>query len=276
MTVADTQPLNPAYRAPQRRSRWSPRLGQAKPSHLLTAALLYLFFAVFLIWPIVNVVWVGFREPGTGRLTLDYVRLIFSDATLVQGLFNAVGIAFGTTLLTLAIALPLAVLSVRYEFRGRGILGGLLLVPLVLPPFVGAVGLQRVLGTFGPLTTLLTYLGLDLPLGVDWLNVAKVPSIIVIEALHLYPIMLLNLQAALANIDPAMEQAARNLGASRWHVFRRITMPLIRPGLFAGSTLVLIWSFTELGTPLIFQYNEITPVQIFRRLVEAQGNPVPY
>lgn len=273
MTVADTQPLLPADQSPR---AWRPRLGQAKPSHLLTAALLYLFFAVFLIWPIVNVVWVGFREPGSGRLTLDYVRLIFSDATLVQGLLNAVGIAFGTTLLTLAIALPLAVLSVRYEFRGRGILGGLLLVPLVLPPFVGAVGLQRVLGTYGPLTTFLTYLGFDLPLGVDWLNVAKVPSIIGIEALHLYPIMLLNLQAALANIDPAMEQAARNLGASRWHVFRRITLPLIRPGLFAGSTLVLIWSFTELGTPLIFQYNEITPVQIFRRLVEAQGNPVPY
>ncbi len=273
MTLADTQPAIPP-RAPLLRRRG--RLAQARPAHLVIAGLLYLFFAVFLAWPILNVVWVGFRDPETGGLTLEYIRLVFSDLTLVRGLLNATGIAFATTLLSFVIAMPLAVLSVRYEFRGRGLLGGLLLVPLVLPPFVGAVGLQRVLGTFGPLTTFLTYLGFDLPLGVDWLNVAKVPSIIVIEALHLYPIMLLNLQAALANIDPAMEQAARNLGASRWHVFRRITLPLIRPGLFAGCTLVLIWSFTELGTPLIFQYNEVTPVQIFRRIVEVQGNPVPY
>ena len=277
MTAADAQTGLPLGFAPAPQRRWLRlRLGQAKPSHLLTAAVLYLFFAVFLIWPILNVVWVGFRDPTSGALTLEFIKLIFADATLVRGLFNAVGIALATTVLTLIIALPLATLSVKYEFRGRALLGGLLLVPLVLPPFVGAVGLQRVLGTFGPLTTFLTYLGFDLPLGIDWLNVAKVPSIIVIEALHLYPIMLLNLQAALANLDPAMEQAARNLGATRGQVFRRITLPLIRPGLFAGSTLVLIWSFTELGTPLIFQYNEITPVQIFRRLVEAQGNPIPY
>ena len=95
---------------------------------------------------------------------------------------------------------------------------------------------------------------------------------VLVEALHLYPILLLNLQAALANIDPAMEQAAANLGAGRWTVFRRITLPLIRPGLFAGGTLVLIWSFTELGTPLIFDYYTITPVQVFQQITEVASN----
>ena len=283
MTVADTQPALPAVRAgdpshgparPPRRPGLRP--GQAKPSHLATAGLLYLFFGLFLVWPIVNILHEGLRDPTTGGLTLKFVGFVFQDPALLRGLFNAIGIALLTTLVTLAIALPLAILSVRFEFRGRALLGGLLLVPLVLPPFVGAVGLQRVLGTFGPLTTLAGYLGFDTTLGIDWLGVARVPSIVLIEALHLYPIMLLNLQAALANLDPAMEQAARNLGASRGRVFRRITLPLIRPGLFAGCTLVLIWSFTELGTPLIFQFNEVTPVQVFRRLVEARENPVPY
>ena len=82
--------------------------------------------------------------------------------------------------------------------------------------------------------------------------------------------MLLNLQAALANIDPAMEQAAANLGASRWTIFRRITLPLMRPGLFAGCTLVLIWSFTELGTPLMFQFYDVTPVQVFTQITEVR------
>ena len=287
MTLADDQPLIPPAHVsrqgspegrqppPTRDSFVRSLLGRGKPSHHVTAALLYAFFALFLIWPIVNVVWVGFQSPA-GGFTLEYVALVFRDASLVSGLWNATLIALLTTLVTLVIALPLAILSVRYDFAGRGLLGGLLLVPLVLPPFVGAVGLKTVLGTYGPLTTFVGYLGVDTSQGIDWLNFARLPSVVLVEALHLYPIMLLNVQAALANIDPAMEQAARNLGASRATVFRRITLPLIRPGLFAGMTLVLIWSFTELGTPLIFQFNEVTPVQVFRQIVDVQGNPIPY
>src|SRR5205085_11582454 len=70
--------------------------------------------------------------------------------------------------------------------------------------------------------------------------------------------------------------AAANLGASRWTIFRRITLPLMRPGLFAGGTIVLIWSFTELGTPLMFDVYQVTPVQVFHRLTQVTGNPLPY
>ena len=98
---------------------------------------------------------------------------------------------------------------------------------------------------------------------------------VIVEALSLYPILLLNLQASLANIDPAMEQAAANLGASRLTIFRKITLPLIRPGLFAGGTLVLIWSFTELGTPLIFNFYTITPVQVVQADPGGLLQPAP-
>jgi iron(III) transport system permease protein len=96
-----------------------------------------------------------------------------------------------------------------------------------------------------------------------------------VEALALYPVILLNLQAALANVDPMLERAAANLGARRRDVFWRVTFPLVRPGLFAGCTLVLIWSFTELGTPLMFHVYEVTPVQVFNGLTEID-NPLPY
>jgi iron(III) transport system permease protein len=147
-----------------------------------------------------------------------------------------------------------------------------LLVPLVLPPFVGAIGMQVVLGRYGPLTRLVG----GGPLGIDWIGKYRALGVVIIEALHLYPVMLLNLQAALANLDPAMEQAAANLGAGRRTIFRRITLPMIRPGLFAGCTLVLIWSFTELGTPLMFGYYTVTPVQVFEQITEVSSNPVPY
>ena len=247
------------------------RDGRPQPLHLFLAALLYALFAVFLLWPIVQVVHGGFIRPDGGP-TFEFVSLVFRDPVLRGGLFNAMAIAVCVTLLALAISLPLAVLSVRYEFAGRRLLSGLLLVPLVLPPFVGAIGMRLVLGRFGPLTQVFG----SPPLGIDWLGKYRFLGIVVVEALHLYPVLLLNLQAALANIDPAMEQAAANLGASRFTVFRRVTLPLVRPGLFAGATLVLIWSFTELGTPLMFSYYDVTPVQVFHLLTDVASSPVPY
>jgi ABC-type spermidine/putrescine transport system permease subunit II len=229
------------------------------------------FFAVFLVWPVGNIVKVGFA--GKSGFTLDYIGLVFRDPVLVRGLVNASGVAISVTVLALAISLPLAVLSVRYEFPGKAILTGLLLVPLVLPPFVGGLGMRLVLGRFGPITQMLG----GGATGIDWLGRLRYVGIVVVEALGLYPIMLVNIQAALANIDPAMEQAAANLGASRWEVFRRITLPMIRPGVFAGCTLVMIWSFTELGTPLIFNCYTLTPVQVFEQLSDVgQNNPLPY
>lgn len=269
MTHGEQTPSRTAHRL-----RWSrlPLLGRATPGHTLIALLLYVFFGLFLLWPIAQIVWSGFVSKREG-FTLSYIALIFSDPMLVQGLVNATAIAVVVTACTIALSLPLAVLSTRYDFRGRALLSGLLLVPLVLPPFVGAIGMRLVLGRFGPLTQLL-HLGGES--GFDWLGKMRIAGIILVEVLHLYPIMLLNLQAALANIDPAMEQAAGNLGASRWTTFRRITLPMIRPGLFAGGTLVLIWSFTELGTPLMFDYYTVTPVQVFRLITDVADNPVPY
>lgn len=266
MTSIAQEPLL-ANVPPVRRRRFS----RPKLTHWGLAGFLYVFFAVLLIWPILQIVKTGFTRPD-GSLTLDYLLLIFRDAVLVRGLLNAAAVAICVTLLTLIVSLPLAVLSVRYTFPGRGMLNGLLLVPLVLPPFVGAIGMQIVLGRYGPLTQLV---GAG-PMGIDWIGKYRAIGVVVIEALHLYPVMLLNLQAALANIDPAMEQSARNLGASRWTVFRRVTLPMIQPGLFAGCTLVLIWSFTELGTPLMFGFYDVTPVQVFEQINEVAANPVPY
>lgn len=276
MTSANTAPLLPVVRPPDK-LRWSslPLIGRATPFHTLLAMLLLVFFATFLIWPIFNVVATGFRTKD-GAFTPDYLKLVLTNPVYLRGLMNSTLIAVLTTSLTLIIALPLAVLSVRFEFRGRAVMGGLALVPMILPPFVGAVGMRLVFSRFGPLTQLLDMLGFGpYPLGIDWLGNMRLFGVVIIEALGLYPIMLLNVQAALANIDPAMEQAAANLGAGRWTIFRQVTLPLIRPGLFAGCTLVLIWSFTELGTPLMFQVYDVTPVQVFSQITELD-NPLPY
>ena len=111
---------------------------------------------------------------------------------------------------------------------------------------------------------------------VDWLGKGRYFGVILLQALSLYPILYLNITAALANIDHAMDEAAENMGCTGFTKLRRITLPLIMPGLFAGSTIIFIWSFTELGVPLIFDYGRVTSVQIFDGIKDLGGNPFPY
>ena len=231
-------------------------------------------FGVFLLWPIWLVVATGF-EGVDGGFTLYHVLDVFRDPVTLRGLGNALGIAVCTTLACLVISIPLAICSVRYEFRGKGFFNALILVPLILPPFVGAIGLQNLLGKSGALNALLIDLGF-VSEGIDFIGTGGFWAIVFIEALHLYPILYLNAVAALANLDPALDEAAENLGASAWQRLRQIILPLIRPGLFAGGTIVFIWSFTELGTPLMFDFQEVTPVQIFNGLKEIADSRQPY
>src|SRR6185503_10511350 len=82
--------------------------------------------------------------------------------------------------------------------------------------------------------------------------------------------------AAMANIDPALREAAQNLGATGWRLFRTVTLPLILPGYFAGAIIVFIWAFADLGTPIIFGFSRVVPVQIFDAINEINTNPVGY
>src|SRR5580692_8675723 len=143
-------------------------------AHRLISLGLYAFFGLFLVWPVYGVVVRGFTGQS-GQFTLQYVKLVFTDPLLVRGLLNAILIALVVTILCLLIAIPLAVLSVQYDFLGRGVLSGLMLAPLVLPPFVGAIGIRTILGRVGPLSVLLGY---GHGAGFDWLGRFRIAGII--------------------------------------------------------------------------------------------------
>ncbi len=254
---------------PSKKRRWN----------LISYSLLA-FLAVFLLWPIFLIVKGGFVTEE-GSFTLQYLLSIFDDPLKVQGLINSLKIALATTAISLAIALPLAIIFARLKFPFQNFLGSLLLMPMILPPFVGAIGVDALFGRYGSINMFLGHLGLiDISQGgFDFLGGqlgGRFLCIVVVEALHLYPMLYLSILAALANIDPALEDAAASLGASKIKRLFKITLPLIIPGIFSGSILVLIWSFTELGTPLVFDYNTVTPVQIFWGVQEIAPSPQVY
>lgn len=235
------------------------------------------FFGCFFIWPIIQILEGGLFNAD-GQFTLSYVKEVFLNEVYVEGLINALGMATFSTMIAMLIAVPLARLSDRYTFPGKTLFMGLVLLPIMLPPFVGAIGIRQILGQYGSLNIILGKLHLTPEAGpVDWLGGSgQFWGIVIVNALSLYPILYLNALATLSNIDPAMEEAAQNLGCRRFRKFFKITLPLMRPGLFAGATIVFIWSFTELGVPLIFDYSRITAVQIFKGLKDIGNNPFPY
>ena len=244
----------------------------ARAVFIVTAA----FFAVFFLWPIAQILKGGFLDAD-GKLTSDYLGALLSNPVYLAGLRNSFLLACATTTVALLIALPLAYISDRFVYPGKGLLGSLVLIPMILPPFVGAIGIKQIFGQYGALNALIIQLGLR-PHGwtFDWFAANQFWGIVLVEALSLYPIIYLNAVAALANVDPAMEEAAENLGCVGFRRFSRITLPLIKSGLFAGGTIVFIWAFTDLGVALIFDYAKVTSVQIFYGLKDIGGNPSPY
>ena len=234
------------------------------------------FFGCFFIWPIWEIIRGGFFDYEHG-FTLAYVKTVFQNPVYVEGLINSFVMGIGSTVLGLFIAVPLAYLFNGYEFWGKRFFSSLVLLPIMLPPFVGANGVLQLLGTYGTLNTFLIKIGwMNANQPFDWLGAYPMLSIIVMNALSLYPILYLNIVASLANLDPALGEAAENLGCKGFRKFWRITFPLIRPGVFAGCTIVFIWAFTELGVPLMFNFNRISSVQIYNGLKEIGGNPFPY
>ena len=242
----------------------------------LVFALTGVFCALFFLWPIAETVRGAF-VGSDGRFTLDYIAEVFRNPLYLEGLWNSFRIGIFSTLLAALIAMPLAWMSDRFNFPGKPLLGALVLVPMIMPPFVGAIGVKQILGQQGALNAFLADLGIlnpDAP--IDWLGEGRVWGVVALIALNLYPIIYLNVLAALANVDPAMEEAAENLGCTGFRKFCKITLPLIMPGVFAGGTIVFIWSFTELGVPLMFDFTRVASVQIFHGIKDIGGNPFPF
>lgn len=236
---------------------------------------LLLFFAVFLVYPVGFMLREAFFDGG--RFTLGHFTALLANPVILASLGNSFVVATLTTALATAVSLPLAHVMTRFRFRGQGVFHALLLVPMIMPPFVGAIGLRQLLARYGSLNLTLMDLGwMDPARPVDWLGASGLWGVVILQVFNLYPILFLNVAAAMANVDPALRESAQNLGAGPLRLFRSVTLPLILPGWFAGAVIVFIWSFTDLGTPLIFGLSNLVPVQIFDSILELNTNPAGY
>lgn len=232
----------------------------ARPSFLrgsfIPRALLWLpaslFLLIFFFYPLARILTVSldFSALSTHyalRTTYSALRFTLYQATI-------------STLLTLALGLPAAILFSRFDFRGKAFLRTLTAIPFMLPTVVVAAGFNAWLGPRGWLNLIL----------MDWLALETPPitlvgtfgAILLAHVFYNTTIVIRVVGNALAQLDPRLEQAARSLGADSRQVFWRITLPLLRPHLLAAALLVFLFDFTSFGVVLLLGGAQFTTLEV--------------
>lgn len=233
----------------------------ATPGQVVAAAAVALFLLLFLVLPVATVVRAAFTEKGTGAFTLvNFLDFARTDL-FVRSFWNSVYAAALSVVLASAFAVPLAALTTRFRFRGAALVQTLGFLPLVMPPFAGAVALQLLLGRDGSVNLLLgEHFGFTVPF-MEGLN-----GVVLVQSIHYFPFILVNLSAGLRAIDRSMEEAAQNLGCSGVRLFRRVVFPLAMPGYVAGASLVFVKVFDDLATPLLLDVKDMLAPQAYLRI----------
>ncbi|MFT9480474.1 ABC transporter permease [Streptomyces sp. 11-1-2] len=239
---------HPGVRAP-----WRTRLGRVLWGAVLVALYLFLLapILVVLVESFDNATYLRFPPEG---FTFDAYRQVFGNAAFRTGVQVSAVTAAATALLALVAGVPAALALTRLRFRGRAAVEAAFLSPLLVPHIVLGLALLLILAPI-PLTD--TY-----------------PGLIVAHLGVTVPYVVRTVSAALASADPRAEEAARTLGASGFTAFRRITLPVIRPGLFSGGVIAFLLSFDETVISLFVSGQNTVPLPVaILQYVEYRSDP---
>jgi thiamine transport system permease protein len=231
----------------------------------LLLALPVLFLVVFFYGPIANLLREGLTKDGA--FSLEFLWAVLTDDYFRHVILFTLWQALLSTLASIALGLPLAFILTHYDFPLKRIVRALTIVPFVLPAITVALGFVLLFGRNGYLNQFLMHLfGLsEPPLPIMY----SLTGIVLAHAFYNAPIITRTVHAAWERLDPRYEESARALGASRFFVFKDITLPMILPGLLSGAALVFIFCF--LSFPIVLSVGggrfSTIEVEIYTRVV---------
>jgi iron(III) transport system permease protein len=217
-----------------------------RPRSLLGIALL-LVLVWLVVYPLLLVVVDSFR--GADGWTTRFFQLFVQRPNEWKSLWGSVWISAATVALSALIGIPLAFLFARYDFPGRRVLGGLVALPVVLPPLVGVISFLFLFGETGFAARLVQAItgATDPP----W-RLQGAGAILLVHAYSMYVYFYLFTRAGLASLDPSLLEAAQALGASRRRTLLRVTLPLLKPALVGAAILTFMTSLASFSAPYIF------------------------
>lgn len=231
----------------------------------ISKIVIFLIFGVFLIYPFLSLFFRSFLN-GENKLSLDNFKTFFTYKYYYETLFRSLKVAVITTISAVVIGVPLAYITTRYNVWGKRIVNVMIVMSLMSPPFIGAYSWIMLLGRNGSVTNFLTKLGLNVP------SIYGFTGIILVFTLKLYPYVYLYVKGALEGIDGSLEEAAENLGMSKWRRIMTVTFPVILPTIAAGAVMVFMSSLADFGTPmLIGEGYKVLPVLVYEEYMSEMG-----
>ncbi len=207
------------------------RLGPA-----VGVGLIWAFLILFLVYPLGRIFYDAVTDEA-GRWTLANFHAFFTDRFYLRSLWHSMILGVATVVTSSVLGIAVAFLLVRYEFAGRNLFSYLTMIPIISPPLVGVLGFTFILGRAGTVNVLLMD-AFDMLKPVNFLY--GIHGVVLVETLHLFPMITLNVVDALGKVDPSLEEAAESVGARGWSKLWRVTLPLTTPGYVAGALLVFI------------------------------------
>jgi iron(III) transport system permease protein len=226
--------------------------------------LIWAFLLLFLVYPLGRIFYDAVTDEA-GRWTLANFHEFFTDRFYVRSLVNSLILGVATVVCSSVLGIAVAFLLVRYDFVGRNLFSYLTMIPIISPPLVGVLGFTFILGRAGTVNVLLmdTF---DMLRPVNFLY--GLHGVVLVETLHLFPMITLNVVDALGKVDPSLEEAAESVGARGWSKLWRVTLPLTTPGYVAGALLVFIWTFSDFATPLVLGVQDLLAPQAYLNIVQ--------
>ncbi len=225
---------------------------------------IYLFLFVFVIIPLLKISVDTFRTTE-GQFTFEYIRSFFSDPYYMKALGNSMLLSLYVVLTTTILGFCCAYFLIRYDFIGKNLFSYLTFFPIIMPPLVGVMGFIFILGRSGTVNTILMdYFGLMQPLNFiyGW------HGVLLVETLHLFPMITINIVDSLGKIDASLEEAAESVGSIGLRRLKDITFPLTTPGYISGALLVFMWAFADFATPLVVGVQDLLATQAYLNIVQ--------
>lgn len=227
--------LFPVRRESMKKRSFGSILGRVPPNPYLT--MISILVALFMSIPII---YVGFRGMFAGRER--WLRLL--DGRIPQLLLNTLGLTVVVVFFATVIGVSLAVAVTRCNVPGRKVFSWLLVLPLIIPPYVGAVTYVMIFGPTGPLG--------------NWFQIYSFPGVAFVLTIFTYPYVFLVVRSALKRMNRNLEEAGRSLGLNTIDVFLKINLPLLRPSIGAGGILVALYVLSDFGAISMLRYNTFT------------------
>lgn len=239
--------------------------------NIVTISIIVLF-AVFLIYPLLNLFLSGFQE--TARIEgqdisvwslANYLKF-FERKYYTEALLNSFKLTISVTAVAILLGVPLAYFMSFYVIKGRGILEILFIISMMSPNFIGAYSWILLLGRSGSVTTFLNSLGIKVP------SIYGFGGMLLVFSLKLYPFIYMYVSGALKKIDVALSEAAESLGCGGIKKVFTIIMPLVTPTLVAAALLVFMNCMADFGTPaLIGEGYRVMPTLVYSEFVGESG-----